>query len=135
MVIVVLFVFPGFAVTRCSPNVEPSTSPGHWFCSQTVILTLPTAGCPQNATSVNGPTVISEFQGDLFSVHLFEECIEMSPLELNASIVQPIHGLYHVTVSMGGPGFWDNWWNWTTPDNQSGLQWRGNFTLALLVAD
>ena len=135
MVIVVLFVFPGFAVTRCSPNVEPSTSPGHWFCSETVILAAPPPSCPQNATSVSGTPVIADFQGDLFSVHLFSKCISPINFGLNATVKQPNGGAYDVTTWSVFEGFLVNWWNWTSPDNQSGLQWRTNFTLAFLAHD
>ena len=128
VLIVSAFVFPGFAVTACSRDVEPSTDPGHWFCSVTV--TLPRPACGENTTVANGSTVVTNFDGKIFVANLFWKCWGAYNNGLNVSILQAPGGPYHVTHWSGGFAIW----NWTAPDNQSGLSWMSPYTLELLVA-
>jgi hypothetical protein len=135
-VLLAAWVVPGFAATRCAPSVEPSTSPGHWFCSETVTLQRPSGGCEPPNTTVHGPVISRDFQGYLFRAFLFSTCFadsEPATLGLNATITQPDSLIYRVTVPVG---FAPNWWNWTSPTNRSGLQWTGSVSddLGLLVA-
>jgi hypothetical protein len=131
--IIATFVLPGVAVTHCSVRVELSTSPGRSFCSETVALPRTSSGCSQGNATVSGPAVVRDFSGFRFQAHTFAKCIGISNLGFNASVVQPNHGVFNVTD--WGFGVFVEWFNWTSPDNQSGLQWRGNYTLALLVAE
>jgi hypothetical protein len=133
VVVVVVFVIPGLVMTHCSSTVEPSSSPGYSFCSETITLPRISSGCSPGNTTVSGPAVVRDFSGFLFQAHTFAKCIGISNLGFNASVVQPNHRAYNVT-DWGFRVFID-WFNWTSPDNQSGLQWRTNYTLALLVAD
>lgn len=121
MAILLVFVYPGLPITRCPANVEPANAPGHWFCAAAVVLPRP--GSCVGGQEVNGSTTVVYLGGYLFSAHLFRLCIAYSNLALNASVVQPAHGLYNITVS-SGIGFWGEWHNWTSPENLSGFQWK-----------
>ncbi len=133
LVIVVLFVFPGLANTSCSATVEPSSSPGHWFCSERFVLNDPEFGCGGGNLTANGTPLDTNFEGNIFSVSLYRDCIGVDNLGINASVVQSNHAVYGITLDRG-PFLLTNWWNWTSPDNRTGFQWMSNSTLALLVA-
>lgn len=128
---VVVFVYPGLPAGPCVANVEPSTSPGHWFCSIIVIPSAPSASSAPSCGKwgmVNGTPIVTNFRGYLFSVHLFGYCVGPSNLGLNASVIKPSGGVFNITISRGA-AFWEDWHNWTSPENDTGFQWQPNFSV------
>ena len=129
VVIVVVFVYPGLPSAPCSANVwipgaTPLTTPGHWYCSVTVQPSSPFGHCEPGIGMVNGSAIVTNFEGYIFSVHLFTYCIEVANLGLNASATAPSGGIYNITV-WGGSGLLEGeWHNWTSPQNDSGFQWQ-----------
>ena len=117
--IVAVFVYPSLPAQKCSADVQPANAVGHWFCSVTVSLSHP-ASCGPDESQVNGTTVVTSVDGYDFSAHLFERCVEVYNLGLNASVVQGSAGAFVVITPNLPLGQWENW---TSPQNLSGFQW------------
>jgi len=141
--IIIVFVYPGQPQGLCSADVwvpeatTPATA-GHWFCSEIVVPQRPSGTCG-NSGLVNGTPVVTDFRGYVFSLHLFARCISVNNLGLNASVVRPSGSVFNVTFWTGA-GYWAEWHNWTSPQNDTGFQWQPNLTptgvgnVSLLIA-
>jgi len=132
-----LFVYPGFAVPtfHCTPSVTTSANPGHLYCGDVVSLPAPSPyGCNYGNHTNNGAEVSMTYGGYRLNARLYSICAGLRNLGINASVAEPGHAAIAVTV-LGGPEFYNSWWNWTSPDNQSGLQWRGSYQLVFLISN
>lgn len=137
VVIVPLFVFPGFLLTwpHCNSSYNPSvTIGGQRFCAETVPLPPP-APCGPNLTGGVGPTTDTSFFGFGFAANLTQCCIFLCP-----NIFPVLQG--HVSEpNVSSCAFLSHWSppgsvpeNWTIPDGAAGWQWLTKYNLTLLVA-